>query len=413
MSDKVLSVEKSENFEKQFKNLVSGTVDVIPQNEFREKLINSVATGKPLKIKLGLDPTAPDIHLGHTVVLNKLRQFQDYGHNIQIVIGDFTARIGDPTGKSEARVQLDEKEVKKNAKTYFDQFRKVLNMDKVQVFYNAEWFSKLNFEESISLSSKITVARLLERNDFENRYRNNLPISLHEFFYPLMQGYDSVVLESDIEIGGTDQHFNLLMGRHLQESYQKSKQVILTLPLLEGLDGVEKMSKSKGNYISLEDTPNNMFGKLMSIPDELIVKYFKLLTPIDIDKVNEIELGLQNQTLHPKECKMNLAETIVSIYYTNEIAKDTYKEFNNIFKKNLVPEDMPEYNWTDNKSINIVELVHQLNLLPSKTQIRNMINNNGIKVNSVKIDNVNQIIEVENNMIIQIGKRKFIRLITD
>lgn len=282
---------------------------------------------------MGLDPTAPDIHLGHTVVLNKLRQFQDYGHTIQIVIGDFTARIGDPTGKSEARVQLDEKEVKKNAKTYFDQFRKVLNMDKVQVFYNAEWFSKLNFEESISLSSKITVARLLERNDFENRYRNNLPISLHEFFYPLMQGYDSVVLESDIEIGGTDQHFNLLMGRHLQESYQKSKQVILTLPLLEGLDGVEKMSKSKGNYISLEDTPTNMFGKLMSIPDELIVKYFKLLTPIDIDKVNEIELVLKNQTLHPKECKMNLAETIVSIYYTNEIAKDTYKEFNNIFKK--------------------------------------------------------------------------------
>lgn len=413
MSDKVLSVEKSENFEKQFKTLVSGTVDVIPQNEFRNKLINSVATEKPLKIKLGLDPTAPDIHLGHTVVLNKLRQFQDYGHTIQIVIGDFTARIGDPTGKSEARVQLDEKEVKKNAKTYFEQFRKVLNMDKVQVFYNAEWFSKLNFEESISLSSKITVARLLERNDFENRYRNNLPISLHEFFYPLMQGYDSVVLESDIEIGGTDQHFNLLMGRHLQESYQKSKQVILTLPLLEGLDGVEKMSKSKGNYISLEDTPTNMFGKLMSIPDELIVKYFKLLTPIDIDKVNEIELGLKNQTLHPKECKMNLAETIVSIYYTNEIAKDTYKEFNNIFKKNLVPEDIPEYNWTDNRSINIVELVYQLNLLPSKNQIRNMINNNGIKVNSVKIDNVNQIIEIENNMIIQIGKRKFVRLITN
>lgn len=413
MSDKVLSVEKSENFEKQFKTLVSGTVDVIPQNEFRNKLINSVATEKPLKIKLGIDPTAPDIHLGHTVVLNKLRQFQDYGHTIQIVIGDFTARIGDPTGKSEARVQLDEKEVKKNAKTYFEQFRKVLNMDKVQVFYNAEWFSKLNFEESISLSSKITVARLLERNDFENRYRNNLPISLHEFFYPLMQGYDSVVLESDIEIGGTDQHFNLLMGRHLQESYQKSKQVILTLPLLEGLDGVEKMSKSKGNYISLEDTPTNMFGKLMSIPDELIVKYFKLLTPIDIDKVNEIELGLKNQTLHPKECKMNLAETIVSIYYTNEIAKDTYKEFNNIFKKNLVPEDIPEYNWTDNRSINIVELVYQLNLLPSKNQIRNMINNNGIKVNSVKIDNVNQIIEIENNMIIQIGKRKFVRLITN
>lgn len=413
MSDKVLSVEKSENFEKQFKTLVSGTVDVIPQNEFRNKLINSVATEKPLKIKLGLDPTAPDIHLGHTVVLNKLRQFQDYGHTIQIVIGDFTARIGDPTGKSEARVQLDEKEVKKNAKTYFEQFRKVLNMDKVQVFYNAEWFSKLNFEESISLSSKITVARLLERNDFENRYRNNLPISLHEFFYPLMQGYDSVVLESDIEIGGTDQHFNLLMGRHLQESYQKSKQVILTLPLLEGLDGVEKMSKSKGNYISLEDTPTNMFGKLMSIPDELIVKYFKLLTPIDIDKVNEIELGLKNQTLHPKECKMNLAETIVSIYYTNEIAKDTYKEFNNIFKKNLVPEDIPEYIWTDNRSINIVELVYQLNLLPSKNQIRNMINNNGIKVNSVKIDNVNQIIEIENNMIIQIGKKKFVRLITN
>ncbi|WP_239763545.1 tyrosine--tRNA ligase [Mammaliicoccus sp. I-M35] len=413
MSDKVLSVEKSENFEKQFKNLVSGTVDVIPQNEFRDKLINSVASEKPLKIKLGLDPTAPDIHLGHTVVLNKLRQFQDYGHTIQIVIGDFTARIGDPTGKSEARVQLDEKEVKKNAKTYFDQFRKVLNMDKVQVFYNAEWFSKLNFEESISLSSKITVARLLERNDFENRYRNNLPISLHEFFYPLMQGYDSVVLESDIEIGGTDQHFNLLMGRHLQESYQKSKQVILTLPLLEGLDGVEKMSKSKGNYISLEDTPTNMFGKLMSIPDELIVKYFKLLTPIDIDKINEIELGLQKQTLHPKECKMNLAETIVSIYYNNEIAKDTYKEFNNIFKKNLVPEDIPEYSWTGNRAINIVELVYQLNLLPSKTQIRNMIDNNGIKVNSVKIDNVNQIIQIKNNMIIQIGKRKFIKLITD
>lgn len=400
-----------ENFENQYKTLTLGIVDIIPKEDFKNKLIKSIVNKKPLKVKLGLDPTAPDIHLGHTVVLNKLRQFQNFGHTIQIVIGDFTARIGDPTGKSEARIQLSETEVEKNAKTYFNQFQKVLDMDNVQVHYNSNWFSKLNFEESINLSSKITVARLLERNDFENRYSNNLPISLHEFFYPLMQGYDSVVLESDIEIGGTDQHFNLLMGRHLQEAYQKEKQVTFTTPLLEGLDGKDKMSKSKNNYVSLEDSPKNMFGKIMSIPDELIVKYFKLLTPISFEKLSQIEKGLQNNKIHPKDAKMELAKNIVSIYYTNEVAEIAYKEFINVFQKNSLPDDIPEYKWIKDDSINIVELVYELQLLPSKSQIRNMIKNNGIKVNSKKVEDSSQVIEIENNMIIQIGKRKFIKII--
>lgn len=390
-----------------------GISDIIPTEELEKKVAKSILENRPLNIKLGLDPSAPDIHLGHTVVLKKLRQFQENGHVIQLLIGDFTGKIGDPTGKSVARVQLTDEEVKHNAETYFQQFGKVLDMEKVQLHYNSQWLSKLNFEDVINLAGKITVARLMERDDFEERLALGKPISLHEFFYPLMQGYDSVQLESDVELGGTDQHFNVLMGRHFQEKMGKEKQVAILMPLLEGLDGVEKMSKSKKNYIGIDEKPEEMYGKAMSIPDELMMKYFELITDLLPEKVRQIEEELHDGKLHPRDAKMLLAKTIVRMYHNEEAAEAAEEQFKNVFQKKQLPLHINEVKWQGVSQALITNLLVELKLMNSKSEARRMVENGGIQVNSVKILNSVETISIENNTIVQVGKRKFVKIVLE
>jgi tyrosyl-tRNA synthetase len=405
-----LTKEQHAELERQISLYQNGVVDTIPENELRDKVTRSIQTGKPLKIKLGLDPTAPDVHLGHTVVLNKLKQFQENGHIIQLIIGDFTGKIGDPTGKSTVRKQLTNEDVKRNAQTYFEQFGHVLDMEKVELFYNSEWLTPLNLEDVIRLSSSITVARLIERNDFSNRIATGKPISLHEFFYPLMQGYDSVALESDIELGGTDQHFNVLMGRHLQEHYGKEKQVVMLLPLLEGLDGVDKMSKSKHNYIGIDEPANEIFGKTMSIPDELIVKYFNLVTDLPLEEKQTISAGLSHGTLHPKDAKIHLARTIVSMFHGEEAAIAAVQHFKTVFQKGALPDDIPSVEWKGEPSVSIIELLVGLEMQSSKSEARRMIKNGGIRIDGEKVMDTEMIVSVTDGMIVQVGKRKFVKV---
>ncbi|MFS1515440.1 tyrosine--tRNA ligase [Bacillus sp. SCS-151] len=405
-----LTYEQAMEVERQLRIYKNGVQEIIPEAELKDKISRSLLENEPLKIKLGLDPSAPDVHLGHTVVLNKLKQFQNNGHIVQLIIGDFTGKIGDPTGKSAERKQLTDEEVKKNAKTYFDQFSKVLDMDKVELYYNSRWQSSLNFEDIIQLSSKITVARLIERNDFSNRIATGKPISLHEFFYPLMQGYDSVVLESDVELGGTDQHFNVLMGRHLQEHYGKEKQVVMMLPLIEGLDGVEKMSKSKNNYIGIEEEPSQMFGKTMSIPDSLILKYFNLVTDLSIEEKQQISQGLKDGSLHPRDAKIYLSKTIVDIFHGKEASEKSEEHFRTVFQKGSIPKDIPEVKWNESLKVPIVELLVKLRMQSSKSEARRMINNGGIRINTTKINDSNLVVDIEDGMILQVGKRKFVKI---
>ncbi|KEK23483.1 tyrosine--tRNA ligase [Bacillus gaemokensis] len=405
-----LTSEQLHEVERQFSTYVSGTQEVLPAQELKEKIAKSVLNRMPLKIKLGLDPSAPDVHIGHTVVLNKLRQFQENGHIIQLIIGDFTGKIGDPTGKSVARKQLTDEEVRRNAKTYFEQFGKVLNMEKVELHYNGKWLTKLNLEDIIHLAGKITVARLLERNDFSERLSTGKPISLHEFFYSLMQGYDSIELESDVELGGNDQHFNVLMGRHLQEQFGKGKQVVILLPLLEGLDGVEKMSKSKGNYIGIDERPNEMYGKTMSVPDELMVKYFELVTDLSLEEKNQIKEQLEIGTLHPRDAKMLLSKTIVRMYHGEELAEKAEQHFKNVFQKGNLPEDVPCVAWNGEKEVPIIDLLVTLDLQSSKSEARRMIKNGGIKMNGEKVEDTELLTSIQDGTIVQVGKRKFVRI---
>jgi tyrosyl-tRNA synthetase len=395
---------------RQFSIYSSGAEEIIPDEELKNKIAKSVLTKKPLKIKLGLDPSAPDVHLGHTVVLNKLRQFQDNGHIIQLIIGDFTGKIGDPTGKSSARKQLTAEEVKHNAQTYFQQFGKVLDMEKIELHYNSKWLSKLHFEDVINLAGKITVARLLERDDFEDRLALRKPISLHEFFYPLMQGYDSVILENDIELGGTDQHFNILMGRHFQEKFGKEKQVAILMPLLEGLDGVEKMSKSKRNYIGIDEKPNDIYGKAMSIPDELMPKYFELATDFSLEEITQIKNGLKKNALHPRDAKMLLSKTIVRMYHGAQAAEQAELRFKSVFQHRELPKDIPAVQWHGAAIISVVDLLVTLDLQSSKSEARRMIQNGGIKINGEKITDINASATIINDLIIQVGKRIYLQL---
>ncbi|MGE9754474.1 tyrosine--tRNA ligase [Bacillus inaquosorum] len=405
-----LTAAQQKEVERQLQLYMTGAHEVIPPEELKAKLVKSVSTGTPLKIKLGLDPSAPDVHLGHTVVLNKLRQFQENGHIVQLLIGDFTGKIGDPTGKSAARKQLTDEEVQHNAKTYFQQFGKVLDQEKVELHYNSKWLKTLNLEDVIELAGKITVARLMERDDFEERIAMQKPISLHEFFYPLMQGYDSVVLESDIELGGTDQHFNVLMGRHFQERYNKEKQVVILMPLLEGLDGVEKMSKSKNNYIGIDEHPNDMYGKTMSLPDSLMKKYIHLATDLELEEKKQLVKDLETGAVHPRDAKMLLAKTIVRMYHGAEAAEAAEHSFKTVFQENSLPEDIPAVKWEGEKAPAVVDLLVTLKLLSSKSEARRMIQNGGVRINGEKITDIHADAEIKENMIIQVGKRKFLKL---
>jgi tyrosyl-tRNA synthetase len=405
-----LNNEQLAEVKRQMTIYSQGVQEIIPTEELENKIAKSILENKPLKIKLGLDPSAPDVHLGHTVVLNKIRQFQENGHIIQLIIGDFTGKIGDPTGKSVARKQLTDEEVRHNAKTYFEQFAKVIDMEKVELHYNSKWLSELKFEDVIQLAGKITVARLMERDDFEERIAFGKPISLHEFFYPLMQGYDSVVLESDVELGGTDQHFNVLMGRHFQERFGKEKQVALLMPLLEGLDGVEKMSKSKKNYIGIDESPEEMYGKAMSIPDELMGKYFELITDLSVEQIQTIKAGIEAGTLHPRDAKMLLGKTIVRMYHGEAAAEKAEQHFVSVFQQGAIPEDIPILEWKGDKHISIIDALVQLQLLSSKSEARRMIENKGVQINGNKVESTQLQIEMTNGLIIQVGKRKFVKI---
>lgn len=401
--------------EQQMAILMRGVEQIVSREELEAKLKKSAETGKPLRVKLGMDPTAPDVHLGHSVVLNKLRQFQDLGHQVVLIIGDFTAMIGDPTGKNETRPILTREQVVENAKTYQEQVFSILDPGKTEIRFNSEWLSKMNFTDVINLCSKYTVARMLERDDFSKRMKEERPISIHEFFYPLMQGYDSVVIEADVEFGGTDQLFNLLVGRALQKDWGKEQQIIITMPLLVGLDGVEKMSKSKGNYIGVTFTPEDMFGKIMSIPDALIVPYYTLLLPNKpLDEIRQMDEGIKNGTVHPMDVKKALGRAVVAKFHDVEAGERAQAEFEKVFSKGGLPEDMPVVLITDadleEGHIKVINLLTKCEMVASNSEARRMIQQGGVYINQEKITDVNALIEPTDGMIIKVGKRRFAQI---
>ena len=395
----------------QFRLISHGVADLLPEDDFKKKLEKSVATNTPLIVKLGLDPTAPDIHLGHTVVLRKLKLFQDFGHKVIILIGDFTARIGDPTGKSVTRPPLTEEQVITNAKTYQEQIFKVLDPDKTEVRFNSEWLSKLDFADVLKLASKYTVARMLERDDFHKRYTEGRPISIHEFMYPLMQGYDSIALKADVEFGGTDQTFNLLMGRHLQGEEGMPEQTIITMPILEGLDGVQKMSKSLGNYIGISEAPSEMYGKAMSIPDELMMRYFMLVTDMSIEEQEQLAKDLESGAAHPRDVKMKLAHTIVRLYHGEEAANFGQDEFVRVFQKHAMPTDIPEYKVAiTEEPVFVPQLLSDAGLTASNGEARRSIKAGAFKIDGEKCNEEH--IVLKDGMVLQVGKRKFIKIVS-
>ena len=395
----------------QFRLIYHGVADLLPEDEFKKKLEKSVATNTPLIVKLGLDPTAPDIHLGHTVVLRKLKLFQDFGHKVIILIGDFTARIGDPTGKSVTRPPLTEEQVITNAKTYQEQIFKVLDPEKTEVRFNSEWLSKLDFADVLKLASKYTVARMLERDDFHKRYTEGRPISIHEFMYPLMQGYDSIALKADVEFGGTDQTFNLLMGRHLQGEEGMPEQTIITMPILEGLDGVQKMSKSLGNYIGISEAPSEMYGKAMSIPDELMMRYFMLVTDMSIEEQEQLSKDLESGAAHPRDVKMKLAHTIVRLYHGEEAANFGQDEFVRVFQKHAMPTDIPEYKVDiTEEPVFVPQLLSDAGLTASNGEARRSIKAGAFKIDGEKCNEEH--IVLKDGMVLQVGKRKFIKIVS-
>lgn len=410
-----LTNEQRQEVERQLAIIRRGVVEIIPEEELKRKVEESVVEERPLKIKLGLDPSAPDIHVGHTVVLHKLRQFQELGHEVQLIIGDFTGRIGDPTGKSVTRKQLSEEDVERNARTYQEQIFKILNPAQTTVYFNSEWLNKLHFNEVIRLAASVTVARMLERDDFSKRYTSGLPIGIHEFFYPLMQGYDSVMLKSDIELGGTDQRFNLLMGRTLQKEYGVAVQAAITLPLLEGLDGIQKMSKSLGNYIGIDETPGDMYGKAMSIPDERMVKYFELATDIGADELQGLESGIATGQLHPRDVKMKLAYTLVRMFHSVRAAEEAEQHFVTVFQQRALPDDIElvtvQADQLDSEgTIRLIHLLVNLGLQTSNAEAKRSITQGAVKINGEKWPDPNGVVRLSDGDIIQVGKRRFIRI---
>jgi len=392
-----------------------GTEEIISEEELIKKIEKSRKEKRPLRVKQGFDPNAPDIHLGHTVGLRKMRQFQDLGHDIYFLIGDFTGMIGDPSGKSVTRKQLTEKEVKKNAETYKKQVFKVLNPEKTKVVFNSHWLGKLSFSEVLKVCSKYTVARMLERDDFSNRYKEGKPIGIHEFLYPLMQGYDSVAMQADIELGGTDQKFNLLVGRDIQREYNQEPQVIITLPLLEGTDGVEKMSKSLNNYIGINESPQEMYGKVMSVPDNLMIRYFELVTDVPLNEIGEIKTGLENNNLHPRDVKKRLAREIVTLYHGQSAAITAEEEFEKVFKDKLFPEEIKELilKKDDLKEGNIwlIKLIVLSGVVDSKNEARRLVEQGGVRINGEKISDPNFDFTVKEGTILKIGKLNFVKLV--
>ncbi len=395
--------------------LKRGTAEIINEETLRAKLAQARSARRPLRVKLGTDPSAPDIHLGHAVVYRKLKQFQDLGHDVYFLIGDFTGRIGDPTGKSEARPALTKEEVEANAHTYEEQLAKILDPGKIKVVFNSSWLSPLTFEDVIRLASKYTVARMLERDDFAKRYAEQRPIFVHEFFYPLMQGYDSVALRADVELGGTDQKFNLLVGRELQREYGQEPQVALMMPLLVGTDGVNKMSKSLGNYIGINELPAEMYGKTMSIPDALMVPYFELTTELPMAEVRRLEKGLDEGSLHPRDVKRRLAREIVQLYHGRQAAAEAEAQFDRLFRQKEVPDELPEVR-VDRAELNpagrmwVVRLLNRCGLAKSNGEARRLVEQGGVKVDGGAVSDPEAEVVLEDGSVVQVGKRRFVRL---
>ncbi len=378
-----------------------------------KKLQKAEENNKPLRIKLGLDPTRPDLHLGHSVVMRKLKQFQDLGHKVVLLVGGATAMIGDPSGKSETRPSLTKEEVETNAKTYFEQMGKIVDISKAEVVNNADWLHKMNLSDLLKLASNVTVAQMLVRDDFQKRYQEGRPISIHEFFYPLMQAYDSVAIDADIELGGTDQRFNVLLGREIQSAYGKEDpQLVMLLPLLEGTDGVLKMSKTYPEHcISLTEEPNNMYGKLMSIPDNLIIRYYELLTDLSSTQIAEIANELKKPDTNPRNIKMALAHLVTSLYYGNEKADKAQEEFVNVVQNKGIPADIQEKQYAEGSFI--VDIALELGFVGSKGEAKRLIQGGGIKINKEKINDVQAKLEFngESSVVLQVGKRNFVKII--
>ena len=387
-----------------------GTVEIIPEDELIKKFEKSLKENKPLNIKLGCDPSRPDLHIGHSVVLNKLRQFQELGHNAILIVGDYTGMIGDPSGKKKTRPQLSFEETRINGETYFKQAGKILDISKTKVVYNSEWLSKLDLRELIDLLSKFTVQRILERDDFSNRIKEQTEISLHEMLYPIMQGYDSFAINADVELGGTDQKFNNLVGRDVQKRFGKEQQVVITMPLIEGTDGYEKMSKSLDNAIGITDEPKDIFGKTMSIPDALIYKYFELTTRASKEELSIIRKGLESGEVNPRDVKRKLGFELVKLYYDEDTAAKTIEEFDKVFIKKEIPDDIPEVIITDDTQ-KLVDLLTGNNLAESKTTARKLIEQGAVSINGRKETDVNSVVNIINGMVLKVGKRKFLKIL--
>jgi tyrosyl-tRNA synthetase len=395
------------SLEEQMKILSRGTVEIIPEEELKEKLKKSIKENRPLKIKFGADPSAPDLHLGHTVPIRKLKQFQDLGHEVYFLIGDFTGMIGDPTGKSSTRKRLTKEEVLQNADSYKKQIFKILDPHKTKIVFNNDWCGKMFFGDVLELTAHYTVARLLERDDFYKRYRDGKPISMIEFMYPLIQGYDSVFLKADVELGGTDQKFNLLVGRDLQKEYGQESQIVITMPLLEGTDGVNKMSKSLGNYIGISEEPGQIFGKVMSIPDNMILRYFELLTDVPMETLKTYEKKMKDGE-NPRNYKVILGKLIVAQYYTQEDGDKALEEFERVFKDKGLPDEIQEFKLSGDT--NLIEVLTESKVLTSKSEVRRMLQQNAVSIDGERVTDENLMLKPGDEKIIKVGKRKFLKV---
>lgn len=399
--------------DEQMAILRRGAVEILVEDELKEKLRASAVSGKPLKVKAGFDPTAPDLHLGHTVLIQKMKQFQDLGHEVYFLIGDFTGMIGDPTGKNETRKPLTREQILENASTYQKQIFKILDPEHTRVVFNSEWMGKMSAAGMIELAACHTVARMLERDDFHKRFNRQQPISIHEFLYPLVQGYDSVALEADVELGGTDQKFNLLVGRELQKHFSQRPQCVLMMPLLEGLDGINKMSKSLKNYIGITEPSKEIYGKLMSISDELMTRYYDLLSDIDLTELQVIKDGVQGKPggRHPLESKKRLARELVTRYYSASEAQKAEDDFIFQFKKKEIPDNIPQVKISATSPLWICRLLLEAGLVKSNGEARRMVKQGGVKVDGCKIDDDNLEIEPKAGIVLQVGKRKFAKIV--
>ncbi len=398
--------------EEQLRELKKGIVDLVSESELLEKLKTSFKEGRPLKVKAGFDPSRPDLHLGHAVLINKLAQFQKLGHQAVFLIGDFTARIGDPTGRNETRPVLSAEEVKVNAETYARQVFKILDSKRTQVTYNGEWLDQMKPADFVQLAGQYTVARMLERDDFKKRFHSHQAIGVHELLYPLVQGYDSVVLKSDVELGGTDQYFNLIVGRELQKSYGQPPQVVMTVPILEGLDGVQKMSKSFNNYIALEDSPRDMFGKTMKLSDELMLRYYELLSDLSVDEWSRMKEQLTQGQLHPRDSKVQLAKFLVGRFHGPEAAESAEAEFQRIFVNKGVPDEMPEYQTSPQEDLWIAHLLQQSGLVESTSQGRRLIEGGGVELAGQKVKDakLKLTLKLGDEFVLRAGKKKFAKI---